>query len=114
MVYLLLILETVSLIIAINFWSITPGSTLGKTGRQIDEEINLKKRHLKIKEEINLWQERIETHPGFRDAYLKLAVLNWQIDENAETKKYLDKVLEIDPNNSSARELERLSKSVDD
>lgn len=52
-----------------------------------------------IQKEILLWQKTVEDFPGYRDAYLKLAILNWKLNRNFETQKLLNQALEIDPNN---------------
>lgn len=52
----------------------------------------------KIQSEIKFWQLQIAKFPSSRDAYLKLAVLNWRLYRNFEAKKYLSKALAIDPN----------------
>lgn len=52
----------------------------------------------KIQSEIKFWQLQIAKFPNSRDAYLKLAVLNWRLYRNFEAKKYLSKALAIDPN----------------
>lgn len=54
---------------------------------------------LKIKQEINSWEALSLNYPHFRDADLKLALLNWKIYRPFETKKYLDKAIAEDPNN---------------
>lgn len=52
----------------------------------------------KIQAEIKFWQLQIARFPNSRDAYLKLAYLNWRLYRNFEAKKYLSKALAIDPN----------------
>lgn len=52
----------------------------------------------KIQSEIKFWQLQIAKFPNSRDAYLKLAVLNWRLYRNFEAKKHLSKALAIDPN----------------
>lgn len=62
----------------------------------------------KIQKEIVFWQKTEEDFPGYRDGYLKLAILNWKIYQNDEAQKFLNKALEIDPNNSIANSFARL------
>lgn len=103
MYFLLTTVVVVLYIIVLNFWSVQPGSHLGKTIDEVRNEENIKSEHKRIIGEINFWQHSSENRPGYRDAYLKLSVLNWQIENNDESKKFLDKVLEIDPNNPTVQ-----------
>lgn len=59
----------------------------------------------KIQQQISSWENITREFPGFRDAYLKLAVLNLKLSRAEEAKKYLDKVLAVDPNNKEALQL---------
>ncbi len=56
----------------------------------------------KIKEEIVFWQKVVEEFPNYRDAYLKLAILNYKINRLFDAQKFLDKALSIDPNSEVA------------
>lgn len=58
-----------------------------------------------IKKEIISLQKLTEQYPNYRDAYFKLAILNWKLYRPFDSKKYLDKALEIDPNNEVAKKL---------
>ncbi|MCL4397940.1 hypothetical protein M1403_02845 [Patescibacteria group bacterium] len=58
-----------------------------------------------IKKDIVFWQKLAETFPGYRDAYLKLAVLSGQIYRNFDVYKFLEKAAEIDPNNEVLKKL---------
>ncbi len=53
----------------------------------------------KVKKEIIFWQKTVEEFPGYRDGYLKLAILNWKIYQNDEAKNFLEKARTVDPNN---------------
>lgn len=58
-----------------------------------------------IKKEIVYWQKVTDAFPYFRDAYIKLAVLNFRVDRLLDARKYLEMALEIDPNNEVTKEL---------
>lgn len=81
------------IILAVNFL-IPPVKT-----KERDEERE------KIQKEILFWQKTTEDLPGYRDGYLKLAILNWKIYQNDEAQKFLNKALEVDPNNRVANSL---------
>lgn len=65
----------------------------------------IKSQPQKIAEEISFWQKIVTQFPNYRDAYLKLAVLNLQLNHPTEAKMFLDKALQIDPNNEVAKQL---------
>jgi len=62
----------------------------------------------RIREEISFWEKVISEKPDYRDAYLQLAILNYQIYKKERAKEYLEKALKIDPNFAPARQLENL------
>lgn len=62
----------------------------------------------KIKNEISFWEKIIAEKPDYRDAYLQLAILNYQIYENEKAQEFIKKALALDPNFAPTRELERL------
>ena len=60
-----------------------------------------------VSQEIGKYEEMVNKYPGYRDAYIKLAILNWKIYKNDEAKRYLEMALAIDPNNEVATSLAR-------
>ncbi len=58
-----------------------------------------------IKQEIVRWQKLLEILPGYRDAYLKLSILSQKIYRDFDSKKFLEKAEEIDPNNEILKKL---------
>ena len=57
---------------------------------------------------ITEWEEIISEKPDYRDGYLQLALLHYQLYENKRAKEYLQKALELDPNFEAAREMEKI------
>lgn len=79
--------------------------------RRVEETLeSTKEKPKKIREEIDFWEKITEEKPDYRDAYLKLAVLNYQIGQNDETKKYLQKIFALDPHFEPAERLKKLLK----
>lgn len=62
----------------------------------------------KVNEEIIFWQKITEEFPSFRDAYLKLAILNYKINRLFDSQKFLNKAIEIDPNNEVVKKISSL------
>lgn len=57
----------------------------------------------KTHQEILFWQETVSALPYFRDAYIRLAILNRKLYRDFDAKKFAQKALEIDPNNETAK-----------
>ena len=62
----------------------------------------------KIEKEVTFWDSVVQKYPNYRDAYFKLAVLNYQLKNFGKSREYLGKVLRIDPNFKEARKLEKI------
>ena len=59
---------------------------------------NLEAQPEEIKTQIIFWQKIADEFPNYRDANIKLAILNWKISRLFDAQKFLNKALEIDPN----------------
>lgn len=59
----------------------------------------------RLQSEIIFWQKFLLQYPTFRDAYLKLSILNWKLYRPFESQKFLHSALSIDPNNESIRKI---------
>lgn len=59
----------------------------------------------KIVDEIIHLQKFADMNPDYRDAYLQMAIFNWKLQRNFAALKNIESVLEIDPNNKTARRL---------
>lgn len=62
----------------------------------------------KIAAEISYWQQVVGKYNNYRDGYFQLSVLEYKIGEKDQSRLYLQKVLELDPNFEAARNLEKL------
>lgn len=60
-----------------------------------------------IEAEIRKWEKIARQRPDYRDAYFELAVLTYRLGRLAETRFYLRRVFELDPNFEAGRELEK-------
>ncbi len=58
--------------------------------------------------EIQKYEEMVEQKPGYRDAYLKLAILNWKIYQDETAKTYLNLAQGIDPNEEKVKLVRKL------
>lgn len=63
-----------------------------------------------IQKQINYWKKILVDKPDYRDGYLQLAKLYWQIYDEEAARDNLQKALELDPNYPPALELQNLTK----
>lgn len=61
-----------------------------------------------VEKEIKYWQEVVAKHNDYRDAYFKLATLEYELGDMERAKMYVATVLKLDPNFDKGRELEKL------
>lgn len=61
----------------------------------------------RIQEEILYWEEVTTKHPDFRDAYFKLALLEYRLGNTQKATEYVQKTLRIDPNYKSAQDFSK-------
>lgn len=77
--------------------------------KDLEKEIaNQEKEPQRIKAKIQEWESILEEKPGYRDAYLQIAILNWQIYEETEAREAVNKALELDPNFEAGKEFKKL------
>lgn len=66
-----------------------------------------KQKRMPIKNEIAYWENLIQETPTYRDGYLKLATLYWQLEDKEKVKENLDKAIEVDPNYEETKRLRK-------
>lgn len=73
------------------------------------EEIEMSEQEKEVtRQKIEEWEKFLQDFPNYRDGYLELAVLYYQIYQNNEAWENLNKALQLDPNFEPARKLEKL------
>ena len=73
--------------------------------RNIIAEWQTKRR---IEKEIYQLEIILENHPDYRDLYLRLALLYWQVNNQEKGREYFQKAEFLDPNFSCNQELRSL------
>lgn len=68
----------------------------------------LEKARLGIQKELVFWEKVVEKHTDYRDAFMKVSLLQYQLGDMDGAKKSLEKALELDPNFAKARELQKV------
>jgi len=66
--------------------------------KNILEKEKIDSKRNKINSEIQFWQEATYKYKGYRDAYFKLALLEYELGDIEKTGFYLKKTFELDPN----------------
>ena len=51
-----------------------------------------------VQTKITKWEQVMLTHPGYRDGYMQLALLYYQLGSKIQTQKEIESALVIDPN----------------
>lgn len=64
-----------------------------------------------LNDQINYWEKLIKNQPTYRDGYLELSFLYYQLNYEEPAFRYWKKAKEIDPNNKTVLEMESLFKS---
>jgi tetratricopeptide (TPR) repeat protein len=64
-----------------------------------------KQQRSKLTQELAYWQDIVRQYGNYRDAYFRIAILQYQLGEVSQAKKSLEKVLALDPNFEKARVL---------
>lgn len=76
----------------------------------LTQQKEAKKEKERVKYEVVFWEKVVQLHPDYRDGYFMLAVLEYQLGEASQSKSFLSKAMEIDPNFTKGKELEQMLK----
>ncbi len=94
-------------ILTTNYQLLTTNKVLGTTLSPLLIWGKIKDEPKQIQAEISFWEKIVEEKPGYRDAYLQLAIASYKIYQTEKAKEYLQKAKEIDPNYKKTKELEK-------
>lgn len=75
--------------------------------KNIQEKKRIEIERQQIISEIDFWQTVSKKYKGYRDAYFKLAVLEYKLGNDAKSQFYLSKTFALDPNFAKGRALEK-------
>jgi len=62
----------------------------------------------KIRQDINYWETVLKSKPHFRDVFLRLSILNYQLYQHKKTREYWEQAFYLDPNNKVVQKLGRI------
>lgn len=57
---------------------------------------------------VHYWQGILQKHPDYRDGYLELSILEYQLKNYKAAREYVKKSLELDPNYERGKEMEKI------
>lgn len=66
--------------------------------QNLKEFNKIQREKLSLASELSYWQQLVKEYGGYRDAYFRIAQLEFQLGKTGEAKKSIEKVLSLDPN----------------
>lgn len=60
----------------------------------------------------DFWKTIVNAKPNYRDGYLQLASISYELGNYTEAEKYVDDALNLDPNSTTAHELKTIISSI--
>lgn len=61
-----------------------------------------------IRKLITAWEKVVEKKPNYRDGYLQLAILHYELYQNDRARGYLQQAIDLDPNYEPTKGLEKI------
>ena len=74
----------------------------------LNQENNLANKKISLTRQEIFWREQVKVHPDYRDAYMSLALVEYQLNNLSEAQSNLDKAMALDPNFKEGKELKRI------
>lgn len=69
---------------------------------------------LHIEQQLKDWEHIVQTEPGYRDGYIYIAALSFQLRKIPQAKSAIQKALKIDPNFEPAQKLYNIIENYED
>ncbi len=76
--------------------------------QSLQQQTIIKKQKDRVVYELSFWQQVINSHPDYRDAYFEVAILEYRLGDTISSKGYLQKAMSLDPNFEKGKELEKV------
>ena len=84
-------------------------------GMLVNQALSARRALFAKREEIGVkvaqWQGIVKKYPDYRDGYIQLSLLEYQLGNNLLAEQYIDKALAIDPFSKDAQKLKDLLRS---
>lgn len=82
--------------------------------RQVQELRNTLQQRSQSMMQLRRWEAEIIRYPSYRDAYVGASVIAYELGDFNKSRQYIERALEIDPNNIDARRLDNSLKKKGD
>ena len=102
-----LVLITLSFLLFISF-SEEVSRRNGKIKMEVDKMPLVLETPKKLKEEVVFWEKETEKESNWRDAWLKLSSIYYQLNDLQKAKVAITKTSELDPNYEPTKQLQEL------
>ncbi len=76
-----------------------------KNWKELD---SLKAQRSRLLKEESFWKETLHKYPDYRDGYIKLAIVEYELNNKDYSRENIQKALSIDPNYQKAADLEKI------
>lgn len=86
------------------------GTNVEKDRREAEKAKEQADTAKKIENNITFWEMVVREKPNYRDGYLELTTLNYQLGRMATAREYWMKAKELDPNNETVESLGKIVK----
>lgn len=69
---------------------------------------DLQQKRAGVQKELVFWKKVVEKHADYRDGFIQVSLLQYQLGDLENAKISLNKALKLDPNSEKGRELEKI------
>lgn len=81
---------------------------LGISASPLDLLHQWEKEPMRLAKELGFWQAVVKDKPDYRDGFIQLSALSFQLNKPEDAKHYLDEAIALDPNSPVAASLTQL------
>lgn len=75
---------------------------------RVEERKRIQAERAAVEKQVTYWQDIVGKYHNYRDGYIQLAALEYQLGNNEKAKEYIKKALDIDPNFEPAQQFQQL------
>lgn len=97
-----------NLMVTVYNWKNSARGVLGISTDQAQDESTARNKRATLENQFTYWQTIVSEHTQYRDGYLMLAALAYQLDKPNQMRFYIDRAKQIDPNNPTPKLFEGL------
>jgi len=91
-----------------SFFIVLTALTIIDFKKNLEEYNKRAVKYEKLAGEISYWKSVVSKYKDYRDGYFRLALLEHQLNNDAQAQEYLNKALKLDPNFEEGRKFQEL------